>query len=123
MEFTVATLRNNLSEALARAAYGHEVVRITKSGKPYVAIVSEEDAQFLERHRRPPATSLETSVTDVEEFSPRTTNALMNRGLQHLGDVVNLSERTILDIPNMGRTSLNEIKKVLLKLGVSLPRF
>lgn len=56
MKFTVANLRLNLSEALGRAAYGHEIVRVTKSGKPYAAIVSEEDALFLERHRVPPKT-------------------------------------------------------------------
>lgn len=51
MEYTVLNLRLNLSEALGRAAYGHEIVRVTKSGKPYAAIISEEDALFLERHR------------------------------------------------------------------------
>jgi prevent-host-death family protein len=46
--FGIAELRNNLGEAVNRAAYGGERVILTRRGKGVVALVSLEDLARLE---------------------------------------------------------------------------
>ncbi|MBI2827615.1 MAG: type II toxin-antitoxin system Phd/YefM family antitoxin [Planctomycetia bacterium] len=49
MNMSVAKVRNNLAEALNRAAYAGERVVLERRGKPVAAIVSIDDLEFLER--------------------------------------------------------------------------
>ena len=52
-----AQAKAQLSDLVARAAYGKERIVIEKRGKPTAALVSMEDLQFLELYRanpRPP---------------------------------------------------------------------
>ena len=56
-----AQAKAQLSDLVARAAYGKERIVIEKRGKPTAALVSMEDLQFLELHRanpRPPRGAL-----------------------------------------------------------------
>jgi prevent-host-death family protein len=46
--FGIAELRNNLGEAVNRAAYGGERVVLTRRGKGVVALVSLDDLALLE---------------------------------------------------------------------------
>ncbi len=46
--FGIAELRNNLGEAVNRAAYGGERVILTRRGKGVVALVSLDDLATLE---------------------------------------------------------------------------
>ena len=48
VKFGIAELRNNLGEAVNRAAYGGERVILTRRGKGVVALVSLDDLSLLE---------------------------------------------------------------------------
>lgn len=54
------------------------------------------------------------------ELSARANNCLRFEDIDYIGDLVQLDERQLLKIPNLGRTSLNEIKKVLDSHGLTL---
>ncbi|MDZ5762254.1 DNA-directed RNA polymerase subunit alpha [Candidatus Cyrtobacter comes] len=62
---------------------------------------------------------------DDLELSVRSNNCLKNANITYVGDIVIKDESKLLQTPNFGRKSLNEIKEVLssmgLCLGMSLP--
>jgi prevent-host-death family protein len=49
MHMSIADIRNNLADALNRAAYAGERVILQRRGKPVAALVSLEDVELLER--------------------------------------------------------------------------
>jgi RNA polymerase alpha subunit len=53
-------------------------------------------------------------------LSIRSENCLKNGNIIYVGDLVQMGEAEILCTPNFGRKSLNEIKEVLVKMGLSL---
>lgn len=61
------------------------------------------------------------------ELSVRSANCLKNDNIIYIGDLVQKSESDMLRTPNFGRKSLNEIKEVLvgmgLGLGISVPEW
>ena len=54
------------------------------------------------------------------ELSVRSANCLKNENIVYIGDLVQKTESELLRTPNFGRKSLNEIKEVLLEMGVEL---
>ena len=58
------------------------------------------------------------------EFSVRALNSLTNQGVKTLGDLVCYKEKDLKTFPNMGQTSIDEIKEILnihsLELGMDL---
>lgn len=54
------------------------------------------------------------------EFSVRTANCLKNENIVYVGDLVRRTEAEMLRTPNFGRKSLNEIKEVLVQMGLHL---
>ena len=54
------------------------------------------------------------------ELSVRSANCLKNDNIVYIGDLVQKSEQEMLRTPNFGRKSLNEIKEVLVTMGLSL---
>jgi DNA-directed RNA polymerase subunit alpha len=52
------------------------------------------------------------------ELSVRSANCLKNDNLIYIGDLVQKSESEMLRTPNFGRKSLNEIKEVLIQMGL-----
>lgn len=57
---------------------------------------------------------------DELELSVRSMNCLKNDNIVYIGDLVQKTESEMLKTPNFGRKSLNEIKEVLVKLGLTL---
>jgi len=49
MNVSIAKVRNNLADALNRAAYGGERVVLERRGKPVAALVSMDDLELLEQ--------------------------------------------------------------------------
>lgn len=49
MNVSIAKVRNNLADALNRAAYGGERVILERRGKPVAALVSMDDLGLLEQ--------------------------------------------------------------------------
>lgn len=56
---------------------------------------------------------------DELELSVRSANCLKNENIFYIGDLVQKSEGEMLRTPNFGRKSLNEIKEVLVQMGLS----
>jgi DNA-directed RNA polymerase subunit alpha len=54
------------------------------------------------------------------DLSVRASNCLQNQGVKTLADLVKLTERDMLQIRNLGKTSLKEIKKKLADIGLAL---
>ncbi|MBL8674116.1 MAG: DNA-directed RNA polymerase subunit alpha [Rhodospirillales bacterium] len=57
---------------------------------------------------------------DELELSVRSANCLKNDNIIYIGDLVQKTEAEMLRTPNFGRKSLNEIKEVLLQMGLHL---
>lgn len=59
-------------------------------------------------------------TVDDLELSVRAYNCLKHEGIFYIGDLVRKNEATMLQTPNFGRKSLNEIKDKLKERGLSL---
>lgn len=57
---------------------------------------------------------------DELELSVRSANCLKNENIIYIGDLVQKTEGEMLKTPNFGRKSLNEIKDVLVQMGLEL---
>ena len=57
---------------------------------------------------------------DELELSVRSANCLKNDNIVYIGDLIQKTEAEMLRTPNFGRKSLNEIKEVLVRLGLHL---
>jgi DNA-directed RNA polymerase subunit alpha len=57
---------------------------------------------------------------DELELSVRSANCLKNDNIIYIGDLVQKTEAEMLRTPNFGRKSLNEIKEVLVQMGLHL---
>ena len=59
------------------------------------------------------------SVDDLE-LSVRSANCLKNANIRYIGELVTKTEAEMLKTKNFGRKSLNEIKELLMNMGLSL---
>lgn len=66
-----------------------------------------------------PSDVLFQRLEDIE-WSVRTANCFKVDGLIYIGDLIQMSERYLLAIPNFGRRSLSEVKDVLTSMQLSL---
>lgn len=57
---------------------------------------------------------------DDLELTPRPYNCLKAKSIHYIGDLIQYTENDLLNIPNMGRKSLREIKRVLTELDLCL---
>ena len=57
-------------------------------------------------------------IEDLAELSVRSRNSLQKENIQTLGDLVQRSEDTMLEIENFGRKSLQEIEDFLKEHGL-----
>ena len=53
-------------------------------------------------------------------LTQRTFKGLQHENIRHIGELIQRTEHDLLEIKNFGRKSLNEIKKVLAEMGISL---
>ncbi len=69
----------------------------------------------------PPAfnENLYRSVNELE-LSVRAANCLRNANIRYIGELVQKTEQEMLKTKNFGRKSLNEIKEILLEMGLHL---
>lgn len=57
-------------------------------------------------------------TVDELELSVRSANCLQNAGIKYIGELVQKSEGEMLKTKNFGRKSLNEIKEILIEMGL-----
>ena len=74
----------------------------------------EEEAQMPDLNE-----NLWRSVSELE-LSVRSINCLQNAKIETIGDLVQKTEQEMLKTKNFGRKSLNEIKEILVGMGISL---
>jgi len=85
--------------------------------------VISDVAEAVESPRRltndPRLEHLDRSVEELE-LSVRSYNCLKNANIQTIRELVQKSENEMLKTKNFGRKSLNEIKDILVKMGLAL---
>ncbi len=83
----------------------------------------EEQPELLEEmpeaYQDPRLEHLDRSVEELE-LSVRSYNCLKNANIQTIRELVQKTENEMLKTKNFGRKSLNEIKEILTKMGLSL---
>jgi len=75
--------------------------------------------EVVENYNDPRLEHLDRSVEELE-LSVRSYNCLKNANIQSLRELVQKTESEMLKTKNFGRKSLNEIKEILQKMGLSL---
>ena len=83
----------------------------------------EEMAEPVEAPRDEAAEKLNENLwrtVDELELSVRSANCLKNAGIRTIRDLVQRTEKDMLETKNFGRKSLNEIKDILRPMGLSL---
>ncbi len=104
------------SDAVAHAAKllkDHMAIFINFEERPEIPddMPEEGNVRLLE--------NLNRSVDELE-LSVRSYNCLKNAGIRTIGELVQRSEAEMLKTKNFGRKSLNEIKELLVEMGLSL---
>lgn len=81
--------------------------------------VSFEEKEVKEKEEGRLQKLLGTSIDEIE-LSVRSSNCIQRANIKAIGDLVRKTEPEMLKYRNFGKKSLNEIKKVLADLGLSL---
>jgi prevent-host-death family protein len=93
VEINLAKAKSSFSEYASRAAYTDEHIVITKRGKPFVALISVKDLEFLERIKAgPPEDGLLGAAgvePELEDLAEKTMEVYRRRN-DDLGRKVNL---------------------------------
>ena len=82
-------------------------------------IEEDEDSTFIEEPVDETGKILEMTIEDLD-LSVRSFNCLKRAGINTVADLVEKSEDEMMKVRNLGRKSLDEVKKKLDELGVSL---
>jgi len=82
----------------------------------------EEPAGLEEKSTDEPPTFNENLYRSVNELelSVRAANCLRNATIRYIGELVQKTEQEMLKTKNFGRKSLNEIKEILMEMGLHL---
>lgn len=80
----------------------------------------EEEEKEARREEKPKLNEHLFKTVDALELSVRAANCLENANIKYIGELVTKSESDMLKTKNFGRKSLNEIKDILLEMGLSL---
>ncbi len=79
----------------------------------------EPEPEGEEEEEKPLNENLYRSVDELE-LSVRSANCLKNANIRYIGGLVQKTEAEMLKTKNFGRKSLNEIKEVLVEMGLTL---
>ncbi|MDA0262262.1 MAG: DNA-directed RNA polymerase subunit alpha, partial [Proteobacteria bacterium] len=98
----------------------------------YAARILQDQLQLFINFEEPTIVRREESMPEPEfnrnllrrvdelELSVRSANCLKNDNIVYIGDLIQKTEAEMLRTPNFGRKSLNEIKEVLISMGLHL---
>lgn len=111
---TNGTIAPDDAVALAARIMQDQLGTFVNFDEPNADVRSEEAADELPFNR-----NLLRKVDELE-LSVRSANCLKNDNIIYIGDLVQKSEAEMLRTPNFGRKSLNEIKEVLVQMGLHL---
>jgi DNA-directed RNA polymerase subunit alpha len=82
-------------------------------------LLVEEEEPKIEEPRKLLNENLFRRIEEIE-LSVRSANCLENADIKYMGELVQRSEAEMLRTKNFGRKSLNEIKDILVQMGLSL---
>ncbi|HBN23335.1 MAG TPA: DNA-directed RNA polymerase subunit alpha [Holosporales bacterium] len=99
--------------ALAARILQDQLVQFVTFQEPEDELVEEETTEL------PFNRNLLRKVEELE-LSVRSANCLKNENIVYIGDLVQKTESELLRTPNFGRKSLNEIREVLVDMGLEL---
>lgn len=105
--------------------YGHksslEILSILRKRGLSIIDAANELIMLADTLKRylPSDPQLDIFVKDIE-FTTRTQRCLKKENIVTVGDLVEKTERDILQMQNFGRKSLNEIKDILSDMGLNL---
>jgi DNA-directed RNA polymerase subunit alpha len=77
------------------------------------------DGTFTESAEEAGAKTMEMTIEDLE-LSVRSYNCLKRAGINTVAELVQKTEEDMMKVRNLGRKSLEEVKKKLAELGLSL---
>ena len=108
-ETSLAEIEGMLAQRGLRLGEGLDQGYVARAAKEYIDSLAERvDASVLSR----PVSSLELSV--------RARRALQMLGVQSIGELAARTEAELMGVKNFGQNSLDEIKRKLVDLGLSL---
>ncbi len=88
-----------------------------------IFVTFDEDIEPVETERVTQSPQLNENLfrsVDDLELSVRSANCLKNANIRFIGELVTKSEGEMLKTKNFGRKSLNEIKEILITMGLNL---
>ncbi len=88
-----------------------------------IFVTFDEDIEPIEAEETSASPELNNNLfrsVDDLELSVRSANCLKNANIRFIGELVTKSEGEMLKTKNFGRKSLNEIKDILIKMGLNL---
>lgn len=88
----------------------------------FISFDETEEPEFIEIKEMPSKQFNENLNRRVDELelSVRSANCLQNANIRYIGELVQKSESEMLRTKNFGRKSLNEIKEILIEMGLGL---
>lgn len=81
---------------------------------------TEEEEEAPKAEGKPKLNEHLFKTVDALELSVRAANCLENANIRYIGELVTKTEADMLKTKNFGRKSLNEIKDILVEMGLSL---
>ncbi len=81
---------------------------------------TEEEEEKVKDIEKPKLNEHLFKTVDALELSVRAANCLENANIKYIGELVTKTESEMLKTKNFGRKSLNEIKDILVEMGLSL---
>ncbi len=81
---------------------------------------TEEEEEKTKDVEKPKLNEHLFKTVDALELSVRAANCLENANIKYIGELVTKTESEMLKTKNFGRKSLNEIKDILVEMGLSL---
>jgi len=90
--------------------------------KPFINFEepTEDERKKLQSSKEPQFNKNLLKKVDELELSVRSANCLKNDNIFYIGDLVQKTEGEMLRTPNFGRKSLDEIKEVLVSMGLNM---
>lgn len=87
-----------------------------------VRLEKKEDEWEEEQPARekPPATQYDDMLIEELELSVRSYNCLKREGVETVGDLISRTEAELLNTPNFGKKSIDEVRERLARLGLKL---
>ena len=117
--WTNGSVRPDDALALAAKILKDQLTVFINFEEPLEEIPSKDDEDKKKRAREELRDKLFKSVDELE-LSVRSANCLKNANIQFISELVQKTEQDILQTKNFGRKSLNEIKDVLVGMGLHL---